>query len=440
MSSRIQNHWDRVLAAPPPSLEELASDFPGYTFDTTGWGEDQETEVTSFPPYMEARVRVSHTPSHPHIDLTGFTTTHRPLPTLDTAFLTPLDTSHGTPSPFVLNNLNLFPPFPPVDADHQNQLLPYVPKVTRARNVAAASDRYTTDVAANRWRGPVINDEVRKAIGRSGAQTTGDGKEKKRARPKEKENVGGEGDTGTKPKGGFTGEDLIMIARAVIDANPFVAPHGQKGQVWQQVVDALWAQEFRHTTISAASVQHKAEALISYKKDPDGKHKNLSNIIGEGTSASITIGALLERLETNFDAAKDKSEDAKAKLKKKNDEDRKGGDDEDGNTTDRETNTLSTRASAANSSLETINSDDDNATNGKKVSKRRRGMRRSTSSDADGLLGLMKAENARRAAHDTRVAQSLETFVSDSREQKKEFTSLLKELVANDRKANLNDA
>ncbi|KAJ7740415.1 hypothetical protein B0H14DRAFT_2638084 [Mycena olivaceomarginata] len=240
-----------------------------------------------------------------------------------------------------------------------------------------------------------------------------------------------------------------MIAHAVIDANPWLAPHGQKGQIWQQIVDTLSAQNFRHKTISAASMQHKAEALVSYKKDPDGKHKNLSNVIGEGTSASIIIGALLECLEMQFDAAKDKSDDTKAKLKKKNDEDREGGEsirqasmrthckharspasDNNSNTTNRETSTLSTRTTAADSSLETINSDDDNTTNDKKASKRRRGMHCSAS-DADGLLALIKAENAR---HDTRVAQSLETFVSDSREQKKEFTSLLKELVANDRK------
>ncbi|KAK7039744.1 hypothetical protein R3P38DRAFT_2514352, partial [Favolaschia claudopus] len=240
-----------------------------------------------------------------------------------------------------------------------------------------------------------------------------------------------------------------------IDVDPFTAPHGQKAVSWQQVVDNLAEQGFRHTTISAASIQHKVEAMISFKKNPNGKHKNLANIIGEGTSASITIAALLERLETNFDAAKDKSDEAKAKLKKKNDEDRDGGeairqaslragrkrarspsDDED---TDSGPNTPCSRPGATDSSLENIDSDLDNDSDtetpakGKKSSKRRRGMRRSASGDADDLLGLMKAENDRRAAHDTRVAQSLETFVADSREQKKEFTSLLKELVANDR-------
>ncbi|KAJ6603868.1 hypothetical protein B0H10DRAFT_1957608 [Mycena sp. CBHHK59/15] len=69
MSSRIDNHWDRILAAPPPSLEELAADFPGYTFDTIGWGEDQEIVVTSLPPHMEARLPNVGTPSHPPLDL-----------------------------------------------------------------------------------------------------------------------------------------------------------------------------------------------------------------------------------------------------------------------------------------------------------------------------------------------------------------------------------
>ncbi|KAJ7788511.1 hypothetical protein B0H14DRAFT_2628255 [Mycena olivaceomarginata] len=267
MSSRIDNHWDRILATPPPSLKELAADFSSYTFDTTGWGEDQEIVLTSLPLHMEARVPKAETPSHPPLDLSTFTMPQRRLPILETAFITPLDTSHSTLSSFVLKSLNLFPPFPPVDADRQNELLPYVPEVTRAKHVAATSDCYAADVAANRSHGPFINDEIRRAIGNSGAKEGNDGKEKKRGRlRKEKEN--GESDTSTKGKG-FTGEDLIVIARAVVDANPWLALHGQKGQIWQQIVNALSAQNFRHKTISAASVQHNAEALVSYKKPED---------------------------------------------------------------------------------------------------------------------------------------------------------------------------
>ncbi|KAK6971427.1 hypothetical protein R3P38DRAFT_3242393 [Favolaschia claudopus] len=432
-SDRVQAHWDRILSA-PPSMEELASDFPGYSFDTSGWGEDQE---------IEARVPMSNTPSHPKVDLTSFATPQRGLPTLDTAYITPL------------NDLNSFPPFPPINADEQHQQLPYVPAALRAQHLSGAAEKYLADVgvdAGTRWRQQMAasDDNVQQAVGNGGGEERGEkAKEKKRGRPKkDKENDSCDGDSGNKKT--FTGDDLIMIARAAIDVNPFIAPHGQKGSAWQQVVDNLEAQNFRHKTISAASIQHKVEAMISFKKNPNGKHKNLANVIGEGTSASITIGALLERLETNFDAAKDKSDEAKAKLKKKNDEDRDGGEairqasmgglrkrarspasDDD---TDHDVGTP--RSRPADSSLDALDSDsDDSPAKGKKPSKRRRGMRRSHSGDADDLLALMKVENERRAVHDKRVAESLETFVSDSREQKKEFTSLLRELVANDRKA-----
>ncbi|KAJ7170970.1 hypothetical protein C8R46DRAFT_1261868 [Mycena filopes] len=454
MSSHTNNHWDRILHAPPPSLEELAADFPGYSFDTTGWGDDQDIEVLSLPPHMEAGLPLhTGTPSHPTVDLAMLHTPRRTLPTLDTSQLTPFAPTMR------LDNLNSFPAYPAVDADEQNALLPYVPAVLRTKHIAAASSRYNADVAANGGYAKLNGEpEVRKA----GSGALGVEGEKKRGpgRPrKEKENTAGAGEAASRK---FTGEDLIMVVRATVDVNPFLAPHGQKGHAWERVVIALAEQNFRHDTISAASVQHKAEALISYKKNPSGKHKNLANIIGEGTSASITIGALLERLETQHDEAKDKSDEAKAKLKKKADEDNEGGEairqasmrtlrkrarspDSD-DATDPETDSPSSSArpaTAADSSLETIDSDDNDTTNGKKASKkpaskRRRGMRRSTSSEADGLLGLMKAENERRAAHDARVAQSLETFVSDSRTQKNEFTSLLKELVANERKADTN--
>ncbi|KAJ7835836.1 hypothetical protein B0H14DRAFT_2590036 [Mycena olivaceomarginata] len=68
--------------------------------------------------------------------------------------------------------------------------------------------------------------------------------------------------------------------------------------------------------------------------------------------------------------------------------------------------------------------------NAKKSKRRRRMDRRSTSSESDGLLGLLKAENERRAKHDADVAQSLVTFVKESGEQKMQLTSLLKDLIA----------
>lgn len=77
MSSNIQNHWGRILSAPPPSLDKLASDFPD-TFDTSGWGDDQEIVVTSLPPHMEPRVPAFDIPSHPNLDLSAFATPASP--------------------------------------------------------------------------------------------------------------------------------------------------------------------------------------------------------------------------------------------------------------------------------------------------------------------------------------------------------------------------
>jgi hypothetical protein len=64
----------------------------------------------------------------------------------------------------------------------------------------------------------------------------------------------------------YTGDDLINIARMVVDVNPYIAPYGKKGIAWQQVIDKLVEQNFRHKTINTVTVQHKADALVSYKK------------------------------------------------------------------------------------------------------------------------------------------------------------------------------
>ncbi|KAJ7910208.1 hypothetical protein B0H13DRAFT_2329631 [Mycena leptocephala] len=200
-------------------------------------------------------------------------------------------------------------------------------------------------------------------------------------------------------------------------------------------------------------------------------------------TTSITIGALLERLETQYDESKDKSDDAKVKLKSKQDADCEGGeairrasmqtlhhkrvrslstsDDEDKHT-DMEQTTVAATASpstadaddatapseptaepsesaaepantsvSASSSLETLDSDaEDNKKSNQKKSKRRRTMdRRTSTAGTDTLVQLLKAENARRAAHDAEVAASFNMFVKDAREQKNEVTSLLKDLV-----------
>ncbi|KAJ7042822.1 hypothetical protein C8F04DRAFT_1175925 [Mycena alexandri] len=270
------------------------------------------------------------------------------------------------------------------------------------------------------------------------------GKQATTATEQDKENVESRQEEGGEEKAKYTGPRLIILARAAVDAQPFLAAHGEKGSSWQSVVNIMKLdKEFRNTSLTANSVQHKAEALVAFKKNPNAqKSKKLSSIIGQGTSSGIIIGALLERLEEQYDSAKDKSDDAKAKIKKKNDEDREGGNaireasmktfrkrrhdpspasDDDTNLTDTggaSTSTPASRAPAPSSSLETLD---------EKPKRKRR--RRNASSDTDGLLALMQQESERRAKHDEKVEHSLDTFIDNNRKQKDEYLALLREAM-----------
>ncbi|KAJ7934984.1 hypothetical protein B0H13DRAFT_1854693 [Mycena leptocephala] len=462
----IDNTWGRILNLPDAPVADFNRELAGYTFDTHGTGDDYEVEM--FPPadrLLDTLPAFSgHSrPSFPFIDLLTMPD-KTPKPRAALTYMgpppTPTPTSH-----FVLKDLNAFPP---VHMDF-----------SMMEGTPLRPDDFS--IAADRKRG-LYNDETRTLIGNSGTEKM----KRPVGRPKKvKENASPTDDASTTSKAHYNGDDLISIARAVVDVNPFIAPYGKNGIAWQEVVDKLVDQNFRHKAVNAVTVQHKAEALTSYEKDPLGKHKNLANVIGDGKSASITIGALLERLETQYDESKDKSDDAKAKLKSKQDADREGGeairrasmqtlrhkrarspstsDDEDKHP-DTEQTTVTATASpspstadaddatapsepaagpsesatepantsvSASSSLETLDSDaEDNKKSDQKKSKRRRTMdRRTSTAGTDTLVQLLKAENARRAAHDAEVAASFNMFVKDAREQKNEVTSLLKDLV-----------
>ncbi|KAJ7082157.1 hypothetical protein C8R43DRAFT_1142829 [Mycena crocata] len=441
MSSRQPDVWDLVLNAPTPTFDELAADFPNYSWDASDWRDDG-SEQAPYPARSNAKMHTQAMPA-PETTLPGYSTFVFDTPTPNPQSLTPLSTSFG-------NNSH--------QPDTPSMALPSTPFPLRSSHVFAANQQFedandhADDVLATNQQFEAAHDHAADIAKRTEIILKRRGVAKGAEKENAREQGGSQKEGTTRIKSTFTGQDIIAITRATVDRDPFSAPHGHKAQAWQDIIDALLAQNFPHTTITHNSIQHKVETLVAYKKDPSGKHRNLSHIIGEGTSTSITMGALLGRLEDQFDASKDKSEEKKAQGKKKRDENDEGGntihlasmktmgkhqrspspgsDMESDNTED--TTPTSRTAAVAGSSLDTINSDDDNEANARKSkSKRRRKMaRRSTSSGADGLLALMKEENARRAKHDTRVADSLSIFVSDSREQKQEFTSILKQLVA----------
>jgi hypothetical protein len=102
-------------------------------------------------------------------------------------------------------------------------------------------------------------DKVRKAIGNSSAKKRGGAE--------------GEENTETQDKNGAScanfnmGPALIKLVGAAVDVEPFLALHRGKGAAWQSVVDKLMEEkEFRNTTISAVTAQHKVESLVAFKK------------------------------------------------------------------------------------------------------------------------------------------------------------------------------
>ncbi|KAK6981687.1 hypothetical protein R3P38DRAFT_3233776 [Favolaschia claudopus] len=287
--------------------------------------------------------------------------------------------------------------------------------------------------ALNMPRGPMpsaqararipVTDEVRRAIGRSGA-----GGKKRGREEREKENQVRDGDGGSDAeecgkgkKGGkrvrFDASDLIHITRVVVDLQPYLARHNEKGKTWALVVSTLLEQDFPHKDISAGSIHDKADALVAFKKEP-AKNPQIANVIGEGYVGKHCHCCI-----------------ARASRDAKNDEDRKGGEsirnnsmktlrsrprtstaDPDDDSTDDETSTVPARSLSGSSTIEILDSDDESNA---RPSKRR-------CSEAEKTRRLMRTENERREKHDTRVLKMFDTYLETSTKQKAETNEILR--------------
>ncbi|KAJ7619954.1 hypothetical protein DFH06DRAFT_1234511 [Mycena polygramma] len=469
MSSRANNNWNYTPHTP---LVTNNLSGPEFMFSTPRWDEERRIDVTSTPTPSS----LPSVPSYPSYDLSTLDfDTSRLDPDFDASRLDPVPFG----SPFGLVD-NEFPPSPfepfhfatphfqaaseRFDAANEHADIILAIGQDRARASTKARPLAGSGGAANLPQGPLpslharvpATDDVRKAIGKSGAAKPKPKPKPKRGRRDEGEQEDVESDDENDPnRTVYTADRLVTLASTAVDLKPFLAPHRSKGATWQALVDKLKADDevFRNSTISAASVQHKVETLVAFKKNKNPKkYRQLANIIGKGAGVRVTIGALLERLEQDYDEAKGKSDEAKAKIKKKNDEDRDGGeairqasmktlgkrkrqptpdsDADDGALSDNgsATNTRTPRPTAASSSIETIDSGDDDAANASKGQRKRR--RNDRSSETTELFAFMKAENDRRAKHDERIAQSLDRFVGNCAQQKDEYISLLRDLIA----------
>ncbi|KAJ7056117.1 hypothetical protein C8F01DRAFT_376537 [Mycena amicta] len=236
----------------------------------------------------------------------------------------------------------------------------------------------------------------------------------------------------------------LKAARIVNVQQPWLAPHGKKAGAWDDCA-ALFNNQ-NGLSVTGHLFRMKMEGIIGWKKNPNGKFKALGSVVASGTGDVIMLGAQMEAMETQFDQAKDKSDDVK-----KNDEDKSGGDeihrasmqglrkraisissdetdtetDTDIISADKLTVTVPANTDTALANDTTVSTDEGTVSKGvpapinittdddeikdtaetkrkaskKPKSKRRRVMERGSTSDE--LIDIFKAENQHRAAHDT---------------------------------------
>ncbi|KAJ7639852.1 hypothetical protein DFH06DRAFT_1335115 [Mycena polygramma] len=456
MSSYANNNWDHVLNSTNSSHLTNNLSGPDFDFGTLHWDDGRDGGIApapaAAPTTLSTPVFSNLAFDTPHRDQVPFNAPVTPAMGDDFTFpLSPFEPFHLTTSHLQAANEHF---------DRANEHADVVLAIghNRANERASTRPLAGTGRAANLPRGPMpshhtrvpLTDEVRKSIGRSSAAGK---KGKKRVEEEADEVVEVEdSDSDENENGGRTeydGPRLLKAAGAAVDQQPYLAPYRGKGAAWQRVVVQMKKQKvFRGCNISAASVKQKVDSLVKFKKN-GCKDEKLKSLLGTGDADAVTMGALLEQLEAQYDAAKNKSDSAKAQIKKKNDEDKAGGEairqasmktlgkrgrevtpSSDGDISDSGASTNpahgASRPVAASSSIEVLNSDDENTS---KVQKNKRRRRNDRSSETTELFAIMKAENERRAKHDEQVAQQLGKFVDNCSAQKDEYISLLRELI-----------
>ncbi|KAJ7583956.1 hypothetical protein C8J56DRAFT_195721 [Mycena floridula] len=161
----------------------------------------------------------------------------------------------------------------------------------------------------------IDREAARKLIGQSGSK--GSPAPQKRTRAP----------VGTKS---WTAAGLLELARIAAEEHPFHAPFKQKTKTWEKIRDRLLDSDIgQHklpADLSADVVRHKVEGLIGYKKDPKSKQKDAKSVCNmlKEEGYEITIQSILEKLETQYDEVKHKTEESKEKAKKKLEEDEAG--------------------------------------------------------------------------------------------------------------------
>ncbi|KAJ7169492.1 hypothetical protein C8R46DRAFT_1217184 [Mycena filopes] len=257
----------------------------------------------------------------------------------------------------------------------------------------------------------------------------------------------------------INGEGLLQLGRAIVTLQPFLAP--QVGKAWKAVKEHLREKGFPFD-VQPTTLQSKGKALVAYKKNHEcDEAKSVASFL-QRDDVRIPMGAILEQIETQWEEAQGKSDEAKDKTKKKNEDNREAGehirraatrgrgrkharsptpaDSDSSNTSPSASPTAEDSDGEPQSKRRRLSTSPspslaDVSPAPKKKSQRRRDMDRRTGNtpakSAD-ILEFLKQESSERQQRDKEMAENMKTFVDDARERGKAVVNLLEHLVKKD--------
>ncbi|KAJ7911733.1 hypothetical protein B0H13DRAFT_1875566 [Mycena leptocephala] len=251
----------------------------------------------------------------------------------------------------------------------------------------------------------------------------------------------------TGPRNVFGGTQLIQLARAIDKCKPYLAPHGGVGDSWKATNQHLKANGF-NLDVKYTALQTKAKALIAYKKDPTCEEaKSVASHIKD--DVAILIASTLEKIEQQYDDAKDKSDAAKLELKEKLENETMAGDKVRGasmiahqkrkrsdspaaNDDDTDNEASTPRKASGVSATSSLELSD--AEGSKKKLKRRKTDWRGESSTSTDIVKILECDIAQCAEHQQVQAATIKEYVADAREGRSQIIGLLEKLIASENK------
>ncbi|KIJ23057.1 hypothetical protein M422DRAFT_276442 [Sphaerobolus stellatus SS14] len=216
---------------------------------------------------------------------------------------------------------------------------------------------------------------------------------------------GSEGETNIKKRMPFTGPELLQLAIAVVDVNPWLAGYGEKTKKWNEVASRVrnHSAKFRRLNRQTDTYKRKMDALIQWHKNgPDGASTIVEKEAMSGTDVRISIGALLDKAGTLRDNAAMVNEENKEKARALQDENKAAGESIRRNAMKK----MKRRHESEESEKENISSDSPLNLQVKHV-------RRSDSNGRlDDIKGLMVQDMQQRREDNMKMMQETETFHS----------------------------